>query len=143
MYLARFEAEAGEWLQGVAAMPVTPPPESRPGWWSELESVVRDATLVDGMSVSRRVSLGGDGLLRQLVMVLARSEHEPEIRRLLAGEERFSYECDWFKLINARGTTVIVATHDPQVVKQIHRRAVTLVDGVLTEEHRSAERVEA
>jgi hypothetical protein len=84
MYLARFEADAGEWLQGVAAIPVTPPPDARPGWWSELESVVRDATLIDGMSVSRRVSLGGDGLLRQLVMVLARSEHEPEIRRLLA-----------------------------------------------------------
>jgi cell division transport system ATP-binding protein len=45
-------------------------------------------------------------------------------------------------LINARGTTVIVATHDPQVMKQINRRAVTLVQGVLMPEGRLAERVE-
>ncbi|MDH4080144.1 MAG: cell division ATP-binding protein FtsE [Nitrospira sp.] len=57
--------------------------------------------------------------------------------------ERTGEIIELFKLINARGTTVIVATHDPQVVKQVHRRAVTLVDGVLTQERRSAERVEA
>lgn len=36
-----------------------------------------------------------------------------------------------FKVINARGTTVIVATHNRQVVEQINRRVVTLNQGVL------------
>lgn len=34
-----------------------------------------------------------------------------------------------FKLINARGTTVMVATHDPQVMAQVNRRVVTLAQG--------------
>ena len=36
-----------------------------------------------------------------------------------------------FKLINARGTTVVVATHDPSVMVQVNRRVVTLVQGTL------------
>lgn len=56
--------------------------------------------------------------------------------------ERTGEIIELFKLINARGTTVIVATHDPLVMKQINRRGVTLVDGMLTQEHRLAERVE-
>jgi cell division transport system ATP-binding protein len=36
-----------------------------------------------------------------------------------------------FKLINARGTTVIVATHDPSVMTQVNRRVVTLTKGAL------------
>lgn len=36
-----------------------------------------------------------------------------------------------FKLINARGTTVVVATHDPQVMAQVNRRVVTLSHGTL------------
>jgi cell division transport system ATP-binding protein len=36
-----------------------------------------------------------------------------------------------FKLINARGTTVVVATHDPQVMAQVNRRVVTLSHGML------------
>jgi cell division transport system ATP-binding protein len=56
--------------------------------------------------------------------------------------ERAGEIIELFKLINARGTTVLVATHDPQVVKQINRRAVTLVDGVLTTQRGSVERVE-
>jgi len=55
--------------------------------------------------------------------------------------ERTGEIIELFKLINARGTTVIVATHDPHVMKQINRRAVTLVQGVLMEEGRLAERV--
>ena len=39
-----------------------------------------------------------------------------------------------FKLINARGTTVIVATHDPSVMAQVNRRVVTLVRGSLLPE---------
>jgi cell division transport system ATP-binding protein len=39
-----------------------------------------------------------------------------------------------FKLINARGTTVMVATHDPSVMAQVNRRVVTLVQGSLMPE---------
>ncbi|MGE0644172.1 MAG: cell division ATP-binding protein FtsE [Nitrospira sp.] len=56
--------------------------------------------------------------------------------------ERTGEIIELFKLINARGTTVIMATHDSDVVKQINRRAVTLVEGVLVQEGRVAERVE-
>lgn len=34
-----------------------------------------------------------------------------------------------FKSINARGTTVIVATHDPHVLAQVNRRVITLDHG--------------
>jgi cell division transport system ATP-binding protein len=43
-----------------------------------------------------------------------------------------------FKLINARGTTVMVATHDPSVMAQVNRRVVTLVRGSLMPEQRAA-----
>jgi cell division transport system ATP-binding protein len=36
-----------------------------------------------------------------------------------------------FKTINARGTTVVIATHNRQVVEQVHRRVVTLAQGRL------------
>lgn len=39
-----------------------------------------------------------------------------------------------FKLINARGTTVVVATHDPAVMAKANRRVVTLVQGALKSE---------
>src|SRR5512134_3118982 len=45
---------------------------------------------------------------------------------------------DLFKLINARGTTVVVATHDPSVMTQVNRRVVTLVQGSLMPEQRVA-----
>lgn len=41
-----------------------------------------------------------------------------------------------FKLINARGTTVVVATHDPLVMAQVNRRVVTLAHGMLLPEPR-------
>ncbi len=41
-----------------------------------------------------------------------------------------------FKLINARGTTVMVATHDPQVMAQANRRVVTLEQGRVRQEQR-------
>lgn len=46
-----------------------------------------------------------------------------------------------FKLINARGTTVVVATHNPEVVHLVNRRVVNLVQGVLLPEQRMGERV--
>ncbi len=46
-----------------------------------------------------------------------------------------------FKLINARGTTVVVATHNPEVVNLINRRVVNLMQGVLLPEQRMGERV--
>ncbi len=39
-----------------------------------------------------------------------------------------------FKLINARGTTVLVATHDPHVMAMVNRRVVTLIHGVMAPE---------
>jgi cell division transport system ATP-binding protein len=41
-----------------------------------------------------------------------------------------------FKLINARGTTVVVATHDPHVMTLVNRRAITLMQGMLQPEQR-------
>ncbi|MER3425412.1 MAG: cell division ATP-binding protein FtsE [Nitrospiraceae bacterium] len=41
-----------------------------------------------------------------------------------------------FKIINARGTTVMIATHNQQVVDQIKRRVVTLNQGKLTSDQR-------
>jgi len=37
-----------------------------------------------------------------------------------------------FKLINARGTTVMVATHDPKVLEQVNRRVILLEQGKVT-----------
>lgn len=55
--------------------------------------------------------------------------------------ERTREIIELFKLINARGTTVVVATHDPQVLKFVNRRVITLVHGVLLEERRVGEGV--
>ncbi len=41
-----------------------------------------------------------------------------------------------FKLINARGTTVVVATHDPLVMEQVNRRVITLSEGSLVPEQK-------
>jgi cell division transport system ATP-binding protein len=41
-----------------------------------------------------------------------------------------------FKLINARGTTVVVATHDPLVIGQVNRRVITLTRGTLVPDQR-------
>ena len=46
-----------------------------------------------------------------------------------------------FKLINARGTTVIVATHNPHVMNQVNRRVITLKQGVVLPERSMTERV--
>ncbi|MDF0674594.1 MAG: cell division ATP-binding protein FtsE [Nitrospira sp.] len=50
--------------------------------------------------------------------------------------ERTREIMELFKLINARGTTVIVATHDPHVLNHVNRRVITLVQGVLLSERR-------
>jgi cell division transport system ATP-binding protein len=57
--------------------------------------------------------------------------------------ERTREIIELFKLINARGTTVIVATHDPHVLNQVNRRVVTLVQGVLLSERRIGQGVGA
>jgi cell division transport system ATP-binding protein len=44
-----------------------------------------------------------------------------------------------FKTINARGTTVLVATHNRQVIEQVGRRVITLDQGkVVSDEGRGA-----
>ncbi|WHZ28712.1 MAG: Cell-division-associated, ABC-transporter-like signaling protein FtsE [Nitrospira sp.] len=50
--------------------------------------------------------------------------------------ERTREIMELFKLINARGTTVLVATHDPHVLNHVNRRVITLVQGVLLSERR-------
>ena len=50
--------------------------------------------------------------------------------------ERTREIMELFKLINARGTTVIVATHDPHVLNHVNRRVITLMQGVLLSERR-------
>ncbi len=55
--------------------------------------------------------------------------------------ERTREIIELFKLINARGTTVVVATHDPHVLKYVNRRVITLVQGVLVAERRVGEGV--
>ena len=39
-----------------------------------------------------------------------------------------------FREINARGTTVVVATHDRELIRQVGRRAILLEHGVIMEE---------
>lgn len=55
--------------------------------------------------------------------------------------ERTAELIELFKLINARGTTVVVATHDPHVMKLVNRRVMTLMQGVLMPEQRGSDRV--
>lgn len=50
--------------------------------------------------------------------------------------ERTREIIELFKLINARGTTVVVATHDPHVLNHVNRRVMTLVQGVLLSERK-------
>ncbi len=57
--------------------------------------------------------------------------------------ERTAELIELFKLINARGTTVVVATHDPHVMKLVNRRVLTLMQGVLMPEQRGGGRVGA
>lgn len=57
--------------------------------------------------------------------------------------ERTAELIELFKLINARGTTVVVATHDPHVMKLVNRRVMTLMQGVLMPEQRGGVRVDA
>jgi cell division transport system ATP-binding protein len=42
-------------------------------------------------------------------------------------------------LINARGTTVLVATHDPHVMALVNRRVITLMQGVLMPERQGGD----
>ncbi|MBH0176292.1 MAG: cell division ATP-binding protein FtsE [Nitrospira sp.] len=56
--------------------------------------------------------------------------------------ERTAELIELFKLINARGTTVVVATHDPHVMKLVNRRVMTLMQGVLMPEQRGGDRVD-
>lgn len=45
--------------------------------------------------------------------------------------ERTAEIIELFKLINARGTTVVVATHDPQVMALVNRRVMLLRQGMV------------
>ena len=43
-----------------------------------------------------------------------------------------------FKSINARGTTIIVATHDPNVLAQVNRRVIVLDQGKVVSREQGA-----
>lgn len=62
-------------------------------------------------------------------VVLLADEPTGNLDPLLTGEI-----IELFKLINARGTTVVVATHDPAVMAKANRRVVTLAQGALKSE---------
>lgn len=47
--------------------------------------------------------------------------------------ERTAEIIELFKLINARGTTVVVATHDPHVMTLANRRVLTLAQGTVVQ----------
>lgn len=53
--------------------------------------------------------------------------------------ERTAEIIELFKLINARGTTVLVATHDPHVMALVNRRVITLMQGVLMPERQGGD----
>jgi len=53
--------------------------------------------------------------------------------------ERTAEIIELFKLINARGTTVVVATHDPHVMALVNRRVITLMQGVLMPERQGGQ----
>jgi cell division transport system ATP-binding protein len=53
--------------------------------------------------------------------------------------ERTAEIIELFKLINARGTTVVVATHDPHVMTLVNRRVITLMQGVLMPERQGGD----
>lgn len=46
-----------------------------------------------------------------------------------------------FKLINARGTTVVVATHNHHVMRQVNCRVISLMQGVVLPERAMSDRV--
>lgn len=46
-----------------------------------------------------------------------------------------------FKLINARGTTVVVATHNHHVMRQVNCRVISLMQGVVLPERAMPDRV--
>jgi cell division transport system ATP-binding protein len=65
-------------------------------------------------------------------MILLADEPTGNMDAELAGEIM-----DLFKVINARGTTVMIATHNRQVIDQVKRRVVTLQQGkVVSDEGR-------
>ena len=53
--------------------------------------------------------------------------------------ERTAEIIELFKLINARGTTVVVATHDPHVMALVNRRVITLMQGALMPERQGGD----
>jgi cell division transport system ATP-binding protein len=56
-------------------------------------------------------------------------------------QERTDEIIELFKLINARGTTVMVATHNPHVLNKAGRRVITLMQGVVMSGRRVEERI--
>jgi cell division transport system ATP-binding protein len=76
---------------------------------------------------------------QQRVAIARAVVNEPEL--LLADEPTGNLDPDLaveimrlFREINARGTTVVVATHDRDLVRRMQRRTVVLDEGALIDE---------
>lgn len=86
MYLARFGADGGDWVQAVVAVESAPPPDARGAvFWDEIGRRLSAAVRIPRTTVARRVSLDGQGRLRQIMAVTAPAEEEGSVRRVTAG----------------------------------------------------------
>ena len=86
------------------------------------------------LHVTPEVLSGGE---QQRVAIARAVVNDPEL--LLADEPTGNLDPDLaveimrlFREINARGTTIVVATHDRDLIRRMQRRTITLDHGVLT-----------
>src|SRR4051812_21413962 len=89
MYVARFESDAGNWVQAIACLPAIAPAARRAAeWWEEIPHHLRGAARIPGATVLRRISIDRERRLRQVVGITAPAEHEGAVRRVMAGLTR-------------------------------------------------------
>jgi cell division transport system ATP-binding protein len=94
-------------------------------------NALRSVGLNHRINTLPRILSGGE---QQRVAVARAVVNEPEL--LLADEPTGNLDPDLavdimrlFREINARGTTVLVATHDRELIQRMQRRTVVLKDG--------------
>lgn len=114
------------------ALWVTDAPEAEIG--PAVDRVLHDVGLYEKRAVTPWQLSGGE---QQRVCIARALVNNPAI--LLTDEPTGNLDpelaleiMELFTRINNRGTTVIVATHDSQLVNKMHKRVVSLVDGRVT-----------